>query len=234
VRGARLGTGKLAAAALALAAAAALSGAAGGARLPLAPLAPLGRLLPAPAPGPLGPEGVPIPHGKLLAGVGTVRLGETVDGVTCQATEEVVYHIHAHLTIFVRGRAYVVPIGIGIGPPISGVSTPVGLFAERGSCFMWLHTHALDGVIHIESPNAHTYTLGQFFAVWGQQLSTTRVGPAKGKVTSFYDGKVWTANPAEIPLTGVAQIQLDVGSPIVAPEHIVFPLGLRGGLATTR
>lgn len=55
---------------------------------------------------------------------------------------------------------------------------------------MWLHTHARDGIIHIESPTKHSHTLGQFFAVWGQKLSTNQVGSVKGKVTTFYDSRV--------------------------------------------
>ena len=30
---------------------------------------------------------------------------------------------------------------------------------------MWLHTHAADGIVHIESPVDRTYTLGNFFDV---------------------------------------------------------------------
>jgi len=214
-----------AAAAIALASACALGAAAAG--LPLAPLSSLGKLTPAPSPGSLGPEDVPVPNAKsLLAAAQKVTLGETIDGVSCQRVEKVAYHIHVHLTIFVDGQARAIPYGIGIGPPIEGVNTSAGPFVTVGKCFMWLHTHAYDGIIHVESPNRRTYTLGQFFAVWGQPLSATRVGPAKGKVTTFYDGKVWTGNPGDIPLTSATQIQLDVGTPIVAPEHIVFPKGL--------
>jgi hypothetical protein len=214
-----------AAAILALASACTLATA--GASLPLAPLSTLGKLAPAPNPGPLGPEDVPVPNAKLLlAAAKKVTLGETVDGVTCQSVEKVAYHIHVHLTIFVDGQARVIPYGIGIGPPIEGLNTTAGPFVTVGSCFMWLHTHALDGIIHVESPTEHTYTLGQFFAVWGQPLGTTQVGPAKGKVTTFYDGKVWTGNPGDIPLTSATQIQLDGGKPLVAPEHIDFPKAL--------
>jgi hypothetical protein len=204
------------------------------AALPLAPLSKAGHLAPAPAAGPAGPELVPIPTGTVLANPQPVSLGETIDGVTCQRAEKIAFHIHAHLTIFVGGKAFQVPYGIGIGPPLGGVETPVGAFVETGSCFMWLHTHVSDGVIHIEAPKPQTFTLGQFFAVWGQKLSRTQVGPKKGRVTAFYDGKDWTGNPAAIPLTPTAQIQLDVGSPVVAPEHISFPEGLAGGMATAR
>ena len=155
-----------------------------------------------------------------------MKLGETIDGIICQRLEKFAYHIHVHLTIFVDGQAVAIPYGVGIGPPLKGVTTAAGPFVTVGSCFMWLHTHALDGIIHVESPTKRTYTLGQFFAVWGQNLSTTQLGPMKGKVTTFYDGKVWTGNPGDIPLTSEIQIQLDIGKPLIAPEHIVFPAGL--------
>lgn len=35
------------------------------------------------------------------------------------------------------------------------------------------------------------YTLGDFFAVWGQPLGPDQVGPVTGNVTAFYDGKVY-------------------------------------------
>jgi hypothetical protein len=205
---------------------AALAAGATGASLPLAPLSTLGKLAPAPS-GLPGPEGVPIPKTKyLLAQAQAVKLGQTVDGVSCERLEHFAYHIHVHLTIFVGGKAFAIPFGIGIAGPLGGVRTAAGPFVTTGRCFMWLHTHALDGVIHIESPTQHTYTLAQFFAVWGQPLGRAQVGPDKGKVTTFYDGKVWTGDPGAIPLTSETQIQLDVGSPVVAPVHIVFPAGL--------
>ena len=199
---------------------------AGAAKLPLAPLSSAGKLVPAPSPGKMGPEGVPVPKGSLLAQPQAVRLGETIAGVPCERVEKIAFHIHAHLTIFVKGKAKVIPYGVGIGPPLQGVNTTAGPFVEAGSCFMWLHTHALDGIIHMEAPKPVKFTLGQFFAIWGQALSKTRVGPARGKVTAFYNGKVWTGNPAAIPLSSELQIQLDVGKPVVAPEHIKFPKGL--------
>jgi hypothetical protein len=170
-----------------------------------------------------GPEGVPVPKGPVLANVRPVKLGQTIDGVTCQPAEKVAFHIHAHLTVFAAGKAYQVPYGIGIGPPLQGVNTPSGAFVERGSCFMWLHTHASDGIVHVEAPKQMSFTLGQFFAVWGAKLSRTGVGEAKGNVTAFYNGKVWKGDLGSIPLSPDAQIQLDVGSPIVQPAHIAFP-----------
>ena len=214
-----------AAAALALALAPASSAAsASSVALPLKPLSSLGHLQPAPAPGPLGPEQVPIPTKAVLLAppASKATLRKSVDGIKCQRTEKVLFHIHAHLTVFVAGKARLVPFGIGIGPPLGGQNTPVGPFVTNGTCFSWLHTHVSDGVIHVESPIRRTYTLGNFFDVWGQPLSSSRVGPARGRVVAFYNGKVWTGDPRRIPLLKHAQIQLDVGKPLVAPESISF------------
>jgi hypothetical protein len=194
--------------------------------LPLAALATLGHLRPVAAAGPLGPEDVPIPHGPALARQRLLTSGEQIDGIACQTSEQVVLHIHAHLTIFVRGSARRVPAGIGIAPPYEVAETPVGAFIGGASCFMWLHTHSADGIIHTESPVNHIYKLGEFFDIWGQPLSRERVGGAHGPVTALFNGHVFTGSPRQIPLLPHAQIQLEVGRPLIAPEHITFPNGL--------
>jgi hypothetical protein len=194
-------------------------------KLSLAPLSTLGTLKPAPAPGPLGPEGVPVPAGPALAGLTTAATGQPVDGISCQAGEQTLFHIHAHLTVFVNGSARQVPAAIGI-PGAQAQASAQGPFIASGTCFYWLHTHAADGIIHIESPIQRTYTLGNFFDVWGQPLGTDRVGPTTGHVVAIYNGQVYQGNPRDIPLTAHAQIQLQVGTPLVAPAQITFPPGL--------
>ena len=57
----------------------------------------------------------------------------------------------------------------------------------------------------------------QFFAEWGLPLSSTQVGPAHGKVTAFFNGRIYNGDPADLPLGYHYQIQLDVGTPVVAP-----------------
>src|SRR4029077_8870094 len=157
---------------------------------PAAP--PRGRLPPAPPAGPLGPEDVPMPAAPSLAPAGPTTNGEQIDGITCQAREQVLFHIHAHLTIFVHGAPRQVPAGIGIAPPLEVEQTPVGAFVVGATCFMWLHTHSADGIIHTESPIERTYTLGDFFAIWGQPLDRSQVGPAHGAVTALFNGRVFT------------------------------------------
>jgi len=194
--------------------------------LPLAPLSGLGHLQAAPALGPLGPEGVPVPNAPALAPRGSPALGQSVDGIKCEQHEQVLFHIHAHLTIVVDGKARQVPYGIGIAPPISGQNTSSGPFVTNGTCFSWLHTHAGDGIVHIESPVERTFTLGEFFDVWKQPLGPNEAGPAHGRVVVIYDGKWFKGNPRSVPLTKHAQIQLEVGKPLVAPEKITFPRSL--------
>jgi hypothetical protein len=203
----------------------AVTGGSSGGGLSLAPLSTLGTLQPAPAAGPAGPEGVPVPAGPALADTSKGATGQPVDGISCQTSEQTLFHIHAHLTIFVNGAARQVPAGIGI-PGAQATQTPQGPFIETGTCFYWLHTHAADGIIHVESPIQRTYTLGNFFDIWGQPLGPDQVGPAQGHVVAIYNGQVYQGNPRDIPLNAHAQISLQVGTPLVEPEQITFPNGL--------
>lgn len=188
----------------------------------LAALATLGPLKPPPSPGKLGPEYVPVAPGPVLVGPGRAAKGQPIDGLKCGVMEQSEFHIHAHLTIFVNGSPRKVPAAIGIPKArVEHIST--GEFASDGTCYYWLHTHAADGIIHTESPARHTYTLGQFFDIWGQPLSSTRVGPAAGHVTALYNQHLYRGDPRRIPLTRMAQVQLEVGTPLVGPETIRWP-----------
>jgi hypothetical protein len=166
----------------------------------------------------IGFEGVAIEHGQDLAPAGTTQTG-TVDGIQCGATEQLAYHIHAHLQVYVNGSPRALPGGIGI-PGSKVVSSAQGPVAAGGQCIYWLHTHAPDGVIHIESPTQRIYTLGNFFNEWHQPLSSTQVGTASGRVTAFVNGKAWTKNPSDIPLDPHAVIQLSVGTPVVPFKNL--------------
>ena len=183
------------------------------------PLSSLGTLAAAPVPGALGPEKVPIPSVPALAGTSSATAGQAIDGISCNTSEQTVFHIHTHLTIFVNGQQRQVPAGIGI-PDAVAQQTQAGPFVESGTCFYWLHTHAADGIIHIESPVQRTYTLGEFFDEWGQPLSPSQVGTAHGKVTVIVNGQVFKGNPRDVPLGSHENLQVQVGTPLVAPETI--------------
>jgi hypothetical protein len=167
----------------------------------------------------MGPEGIPLETGRLLAPASTSATGRTVDGIQCDAAEQVAYHVHTHLAVYVDGRLRPLPAGVGIVEP-EAEATPAGAFDAASRCYYWLHVHAQDGVIHIESPTLATYTLGQFFAIWGQPLSADRVGPDRGPLAVFVDGRRVVGNPAAIPLGSHRDIQIDVGRPAPPPQPV--------------
>gem|GEM_PF-3373797 len=164
--------------------------------------------------GAVGPEGMPLERGPALAPASSTAPGITVDGIRCAPVEQLAYHIHAHLQVFVDGRPRALPAAIGMLGPVAQ-QTPYGPFYGATRCYYWLHTHASDGVIHIESPTRRIYTLGDFFDEWGQPLSDHRVAGASGPVHAFLNGRPWTRSPRSLPLLAHAAIQLDVGSPVV-------------------
>src|SRR5260370_11811378 len=78
------------------------SPASGSPRLDLAPLATLGKVTPPPSAGPLGPEGVPIPAAAPLASTASSAQGQQIEGIGCLGSEQTLFHIHPHFTIFLN------------------------------------------------------------------------------------------------------------------------------------
>jgi hypothetical protein len=173
----------------------------------------------------LGPEGVPNVSAEALGPASSPAKGGSRGGVPCVSGEQFSYHVHARLTLFVKGEPRAVPLGVGIGKPVKVSGTGSDRFASSGSCFSFLHTHADDGVIHIEAPGPIDFHLRQFFAVWDQRLDPSHLGRYKGRVVAFVNGRRYRGDPREIRLKRHAQIQLEVGQPIRAPAKIKFPSG---------
>jgi hypothetical protein len=169
----------------------------------------------------LGFEGVALEQGPELAPASSTTPGTAADRIQCGATEQLAYHIHARLSVYVNGAPRSLPAGIGI-PGAVVQQTQLGPVVGQGRCFYWLHTHTTDGVLHIESSTSRVYTLGNFFDEWRQPLGPSQVGPSQGKVTAFVNGKPWTRDPRTIPLEPHNVIQLDVGSPAVPFQAFSF------------
>jgi hypothetical protein len=164
------------------------------------------------------------------------QTGATIDGIPCE-TEQQQAHYHAHLEMYVNG-----------------VQQPFPSDAGRQSttgCFYWLHTHLSDGIVHIEAPADGTYTVGQFFDIWGQHLSTTQFlnnkvdsthkltiyvyAPSSDqisnkdpnndfKVTPPSDLQPYTGDPRKIQLKPYELIYIEYGTP-VTPQPFSFPAG---------
>jgi hypothetical protein len=131
-----------------------------------------------------------------------------IDGIRCDSTEGAVEHIHAQLQLYDRGRAVKVPQNIGI--------------SQTAGCLYWMHTHTDDGFIHIESPVKQPFTLGEFFDLWGPDLSWTNAATlqaAKGSRLSIWvDGKEWKGkDPRSIVLADRESIVIQNGPPFAKP-----------------
>ena len=167
----------------------------------------------------LGPNGFPIETGPFLAVSTTTHLGAIIRGIQCEPIAQLAYATYAHLQVYVGGRSRALPGGIGLVNQ-NPVTTPHGLFYGTHTCMYWLHTRAADGLIEAESPVPRQFTLGDFFAIWNQPLSRTRVATARGRVTATVNGKRFSGDPAAIPLTQHAAIQLAVGRTVPAPQPV--------------
>ena len=163
----------------------------------------------------------PIP---VLAPVAAID-GRPVDGISSSADEQLAFHIHAHLQVYVEGRQRAVPAGIGIVAPLQVQPTADGPFVVGGAGIYWLHTHDASGVIHIESPVQRRFTLGELFDLWGQPLGPQQVGPARGPVTVLVNGAAVGGEPRAVILNAHDVIQLDVGA-VVPFQPYRFPAGL--------
>jgi hypothetical protein len=112
--------------------------------------------------------------------------GATIDGISCDALEQTQTHYHAHLQVYVNGAEVPIPGDVGR--------------QSVTNCFYWLHVHSDagdEGVIHIESPDNRTFTLKQFFDIWGQTLSATNL--MGHTVDSSHKLTVYVYNPTDQP-----------------------------------
>ncbi|HEX9235017.1 MAG TPA: hypothetical protein VF972_01920 [Actinomycetota bacterium] len=56
---------------------------------------------------------------------------------------------------------------------MSGAKTKFNVAADYLTS---IHTHDATGIIHIESPTPRTFTLGEFFDVWGVRFTASCLG----------------------------------------------------------
>jgi len=170
-----------------------------------------------------GPSPIPTLEGTVSP------VGLPVDGVQCQTGESLKYHTHQRLIIYYHGRA--------ISPPSAiGIPGGEGLFSTE--CLYWIHTHNdTPNIIHVESPNARTYTLGDFFAIWhvtqryaiplGDSLvRAIEAADRKHQVTVFVNGRLWRRDYRLVPLKPHSVIAVEVGRPVVKPQPFTDWSGL--------
>ena len=145
-------------------------------------------------------------------------------GLVPEPREQLEFHAHAHLDVFIDGAPVIVPAGIGINtndPDVHRFDEPGGV-AWGGiqlcaqPCISPLHTHDMTGIIHTESATPTPNTLGQLFIEWDVKLTATCVGEycSPAKLIAFYvDGKPYTGDPGAIELANRREIAIVIGTP---------------------
>jgi hypothetical protein len=137
--------------------------------------------------------------------------GQDVAGVAC-GPANLTSTKFTHLSIVRNGEQLAIPGRVGIVRDAAGMLT----------CVYSIHTHTNDrsGRIHTEGPVPATYTLGQFFAIWGMPLLANNVaGITTDALTAVYvvdNGTVtqFSGDPATIELTSHRHIVLQLGTAI--------------------
>jgi hypothetical protein len=138
-------------------------------------------------------------------------------GIRPSTSEELAFHIHQHLDVFVNGQPVTVPAGIGFGPTL-----------QHTTYLAFLHTHDPSGIIHVESPVQYDYTLGQFFGVWGVRLSKDCIGGlcSSKPVHVWVNGQPFLGNALQLVLSSHEEIVVAFGTPPAKiPKHFSFPAG---------
>jgi len=152
-----------------------------------------------------------------------LQLAQRAD-LVLEKKEFLLYHVHAHLDVFLNGVKVLVPAGIGVnindpgvkhgpGPSYGGIS-----MCDQ-PCISPLHTHTIDGILHTESKESKPNTLGQFFIEWDVKLDANCVGehckPAT-PINIYVNGALYSGNPADILLTNKKEIAIVIGTPPAA------------------
>ena len=145
-------------------------------------------------------------------------------GLRPERREQLAYHVHAHLDVFVNGKAVKVPAGLGINTHDPGVrsgrdqngATYGGIRRCARPCISPLHTHDGSGVLHTESPTPTPNRLGQLFVEWGVRLDRSCVGGfcrPRAPIAFFVDGRRYFGDPRKVGLADGREIAIVIGSP---------------------
>jgi len=162
--------------------------------------------------------GAPAPAGNPLL---------SANPIPCDGLEHTQVHYHAYLQIVADGN--IVPISTSVG--------------RSAFCYYWLHMHAgEEGIIHVEAPSDHIFTLGDFFWVWGawsgkhQLLDSNHVSTmtlSGGQALVVYvdadDGAgphLYSGDPTKIVLRNHEMITLEITPPSFSqPPSFTWPDG---------
>jgi len=136
----------------------------------------------------------------------------------CVNSELPGYHSHPNLTIILSGSHYPLPVDLGI----------------QGSCLKPLHTHDSTGVIHIEPDENRTFTLNDFFLIWGNwandpsfaifnstQIFNYKVGPGHQLTMTVNGNSDSSFQNYQFPLHAAPTSSLCVYPPCVSDNIVI-------------
>lgn len=132
-----------------------------------------------------------------------------VDNIVCNTTEQLTYHVHAHLSLYINGQPVAVPANIGI--------------AYDQGCYYWLHTHDSSGIIHIEAPSQENFALGTFFKLWHEQFGQLQYPQQLDQTsgwTVYVNGKKFNGDFHTIALKSHLLITMAYNSPNITPDTV--------------
>ncbi|HET8526066.1 MAG TPA: hypothetical protein VFM81_05455 [Actinomycetota bacterium] len=119
-------------------------------------------------------------------------------------------HEHANVQVFINGTQEPMPPNIGID--------------ESAGTIQSIHTHDDSGVVHLESSQARTFTLGEFFGVWGVRLTPSCIGgycnDGQNQIRVYVDGEQQTGDPRDISLDDQSVIVVTYGTEKQLPDPI--------------
>ena len=117
-------------------------------------------------------------------------------------------HEHVNVQVIVHGRPEAVPVNIGID----------------GSDIASIHTHSADGLVHVESSTVDTFTLGDFFDIWGVRLTPSCVGgycnDDTNQIRIYVGGTLIDGNPREFVFRDQSVIVVTYGTEDELPDPI--------------
>lgn len=120
-------------------------------------------------------------------------------------------HIHPHVDIYIDGR----PVEV---PPYIGINMKDNLIAA-------IHTYDTSGILHIQPEEVRTFTLGQFFDIWGVDFTEKRIGSYQTDndkiIKVFLNGKLYSGDPREPVLKQYEEVVVAYGTQQELPNPIL-------------
>ena len=142
--------------------------------------------------------------------------GQPVQGLSClKPDKSSPAFSYAHLNLVVDGQQITVPENIGlVSQGNLGIADPE---SRAIGCAYPVLTSDTSGKIRTQTGNPQPYTLGQFFALWGQPLAEANVAGYTGKAVKVFvkDGTAlseYSGSLEALPLTANREITIQIGS----------------------